>query len=285
MFNYEIFRLGEFLALHFPISFSYFLAKVISRLQSLLAKQDVYAVKGNLKSIFPEIEDSRLDEWTRSAFLNFGKYLVEFFRFKKIGADFIEKNIVIEGLKNIDNALSGGKGVILVSAHLGNWELGAAVLGILGYPVHAVALPHKDEKVNNFFNRQREIKGVRIIPLGRAGRACLEVINKNEILCLVGDRDFSGSGIITDFFGKPSLIPRGPAAFALKNQTPIVVCYVARQVNGKFRFFLNPPIHFKATGNYEQDILSLTGIYLEQLESGIIKYPDQWCMFRKFWAR
>jgi len=123
-------------------------------------------------------------------FRNFAKYLVDFFRFPLIDRAYISRYISIKNLKYIDESANMGKGVILLTAHLGNWELGGLVLGVLGYKIWAVALPHKNKKVNEFFNQQRESKGITVIEFGKAARTCLKVLKEKKLLALVGDRDF-----------------------------------------------------------------------------------------------
>lgn len=283
MLNYILYRIGEFISLYLPLKLVYALAGLISYLQYLLSKKDRTSVSNNLRAIFPDMEDTLIKKYTKGVFINFGIYLANFFKFKKIDLAYIRENVIIKGLDNVDRALSAGKGLILFSAHIGNWELGGITLGLMGYPMNAVTLTHKHKKVNIFFTRQRQSKNLKVIPLGNAVRSCLEAFSRNEIVCIMGDRDFTQGGIIVDLFGKPTMIPKGPAIFHLRNQTPLVAAFTVRQENGKFCLFFNPQIQFAPSGNYENDIRSLTGIYLKQIEDCIRAYPGQWSMFRRFW--
>lgn len=283
MLNYILYRIGEFLTLSLPISMSYLLARVLSTLQYLLSKQDRIAVRGNLKAIFPAIDESHLKKYTKSVFINFGLYLADFFKFKRLNPDYIKKNVIIEGREYIDTALSQGRGLIIVSAHIGNWELGGVALGILKYPVNAVTLTHKHKDVNGFFNRQRESNGLQVIPLEHAVRGSLEALSRNEIVCILGDRDFTQGGFILDFFGLPTALPRGPAVFSLRNKTPIIAAFTIRQKHNKFRLSFSAPMKFSPSQEFEKDVRLLTRVYLELIEGYIRKYPGQWEMFRQFW--
>jgi len=142
-----------------------------------------------------------------------------------------------------------------------------------------VALEHKDPRVNGFFNRQRNLNNVQVIPFGRAARQCLRNLAENKLLGLVGDRDFSEKGVESDFFGKPSLFPQGPAALALKTGASIVPTLSIRQKDGTFVLKIEKPIR-PAAGD---TILSLTNAYKSVLEKYIRQYPEQWYMFRRFW--
>lgn len=283
MLNYILYRIGEFLATALPLSMSYLLARVLSTLQYLLSSQDRIAVRGNLKAIFPAIDESRLKKYTKSVFINFGLYLADFFKFKRLNPDYIKKNVIIEGREYIDTALSQGRGLIIVSAHIGNWELGGVALGILKYPVNAVTLTHKHKGVNGFFNRQRESNGLRVIPLEHAVRGCLEALSRNEIVCILGDRDFTQGGLILDFFGLPTTIPKGPAVFSLRNKTPIIAAFTIRQKHNKFRLSFSAPMEFSPCQEFEKDVRLLTRVYLELIEDYIRRYPGQWEMFRQYW--
>lgn len=283
MLNYILYRIGEFLTLALPLSMSYLLARVLSTLQYLFSKQDRIAVRGNLKAIFPAIDESRLKQYTKSVFINFGLYLADFFKFKRLDPGYIKKNVIIEGREYIDTALSQGRGLIIVSAHIGNWELGGVALGILKYPVNAVTLTHKQKAVNGFFNRQRESNGLRVIPLEHAVRGCLEALSRNEIVCILGDRDFTQGGLILDFFGLPTTIPKGPAVFSLRNKTPIIAAFTIRQKHNKFRLSFSAPMEFSPCQEFEKDVRLLTRVYLGLIEDHIRKYPGQWEMFRQFW--
>ena len=283
MLNYILYRIGEFLCLYLPFNLEYLLARVISNLQYVFSRQDRTSVANNLKVIFPGIEKRLLKKYTKGVFINFGIYLANFFKFKNLGLDYIKKNLVIEGREHIDKALSLGKGLIIVSGHIGNWELGGIALGLLGYPVNAVTFTHKHKKVNIFFTRQRELKGLRVIPLEKAVRGALLAFSRNEIVCLMGDRDFTGGGLVMDFFGLPTMIPRGPAVFSLRNKTPMLLAFTLIENKEKFRLSFTPPIEFTPSGEYEKDVLSLTLIYLKQIEDYIRAHPGQWLMFRRFW--
>ncbi len=282
MFNYFLYRIGQFIALTFPVKAAYAIARGISDLHYVFAFKDRKVVSGNLKAIFPHKSDREIRRIRIRVFRNFAKYLVDFFRFSKITRDEVKKYIGIENSHYFDEALKRGKGVVVLSAHLGNWELGGAVVGLLGYPLWVVVRPHKNKKVDEFFNRQRESKGVKIIPLGKAARQCFRVLRNNELLGLVGDRDFSDKGVVLDFFGRPALFPPGPAELALKTGAVIVPAFVVRNDDDICTLKIGNPIEFSPTGSPD-DLPNFMRGYITIIEEVIKKYPEQWYMFRRFW--
>lgn len=283
MINYILYRIGQFFALYLPLKVGYKLAVFFSDLHYIFADKDRHATKKNLKAIFPEKSEREILRLRIRMFRNFAKYLVDFFRFSRLDMRHIKRNIKIENIHYIDEALSKGKGVICLTAHLGNWELGGVVIALLGYSFWAVALPHKHKLVDDFFNSQRESKGVRVIPLGRAARECLNVLRENKVLALVGDRDFTEKGIILDFFGKSTLFPDGPAAFALKTGASIVPGFMLRNNDDSFTLRMEKPLEPVSSGNKEKDMLEIILRYKIIFEDYIKRYPDQWYMFRRFW--
>jgi lauroyl/myristoyl acyltransferase len=284
MFNYLLYRLGQFVALILPLKMAYGFAVFVSDIHYLFANIDKAAVEDNLKAIFPEKDIRSIHYIRKRMFRNFAKYLVDFFRFSLLDAEYIRKNIKIENKAFLDEALAKGCGVITLTAHIGNWELGGVVIALLGYPFSAVALPHKDKKVNDFFNYQRQSKGIKVIPLGRAVRQCMGILRKNEVLALVGDRDFTEKGILIDFFGKPAIFPEGAAAFAVKAKAVIIPGFMVRNSDDTFTLRFEKPLKNIESDNKKTEIKDLILHYKPIFEDYIRRYPDQWYMFRRFWV-
>ena len=285
MINYFLYRIGQFIALSLPLKFSYKLAAFLSDIRLFFNRQDWNETRGNLKVIFPQKSDDEIKQICKALFRNFAKYLVDFFRFDKLDKEYVERNIEIKDIHYFDEGMKKGKGVIALTAHIGNWELGGAAAALLGYPLWAVVLPHKDKAVDNFFNSQRKMKGVNAIPLNsRAARQCLVRLKENALLALVGDRDFTQDGRILDFFGKKSIFPEGAAAFSIKTGAPIICGFMLRKPDDSFVFEINKPIEFNPSGDKKKDIGDLIKIYIKIFEDYIRRYPDQWFMFRKFWV-
>lgn len=280
MIYYSLYKAGQWLVLHLPLKLSYALAVFVSDMHYIFADKDRMYTKGNLKAIFPGKTDKEIKRIRRTMFRNFAKYLVDFFRFPIIDEAYIKRYITVENRPFIDDALARKKGVIMLTAHLGNWELGGLVLGVLGYPFWAVALPHKNQKVNDFFNNRRESKGVHVIEFGKAARTCLNLLKNNKLVALVGDKDFTNdAGIIINLFGRKTYLPKGPAGFALKTGAAIVPGFMVRNTDDTFTLHIERPIEPCPGDTLE----SLTEKYKIIIERYIKQFPHQWYMFRRFW--
>lgn len=283
--KHMLYRFGQFATGMIPLKASYMLACFISDIHFGMAGSEREAVIANLRVILGE---GRAEEeyalMARDVFRNFAKYLVDFFRFGKIDDYYMKKKIKITGRENIDKALSRGKGAVLLSAHIGNWELGGFVVGRLGYPISAVVLTHQDRKINDFFTRQRRIGKMKPIELGMSLRACYNVLKSNQLLALLGDRDFMKTGIRMAFFGKPAIIPRGPAAFGCRLGSALVPVFMIREPDDTFHFIMEELIVADEGLGEDEAIRELTERYLKILEKYIKRYPTQWYIFREFWT-
>jgi len=242
----------------------------------MLARKDREALAYNLRAFFPEEHVRKI---IPKVFINFSYYLVDFFRYDKLDRKFIERNVTIHGREHIDDALKRGKGAILLTAHIGNYELGGAVSALLGYDMHVVALPHKDIRVNRMFNNQREKVGLKVIATGAMVKECFKVFTNNSVMGLLGDRSFGGKKIPVKMFGRTAALPRGFVFFVLSSDTALVPAFLVRQKNRyKYDLFFEPPII--AMGRLEAEIAA---DYAKVLERYVSMYPEQWYMFIKFW--
>jgi KDO2-lipid IV(A) lauroyltransferase len=194
------------------------------------------------------------------------------------------------GGEHLDEALSRGSGAIIISAHLGNWELGGLGLAERGYPLNFLTFRERDEKVNELREEVRAERGVRFIYVDRndpSPLAIIEAVNalrRNEVLALLGDRDGSSHTISLDFFGRPVDIPVGAAYLAIATGAPVIPVFVPLE-RGLYTTFMEEPIYFEGGrgGDHGEAIREGTERLLRVFESYIRQYPDQWYNFYDYW--
>lgn len=190
----------------------------------------------------------------------------------------------------MDAALAAGTGAILVSPHLGNWELGGLGLADLGYPLNILTFREPDEKVNAMRERLRSERGIRFIYVDRedvSPLAVVEAVNalrRNEVLAILGDRDGSSKTMCLDFFGRPANIPVGAAYLALASGAPLIPVFVILEQGG-YATIMEEPIFIQG-GRGEHDSVIRTAMerVLKVFERYIGLYPDQWYNFFDFWG-
>ncbi|MCF7886923.1 MAG: lysophospholipid acyltransferase family protein [Candidatus Omnitrophica bacterium] len=276
---YYLFILGKIIALSFPRTISYKIAKFFALAHFHLSTKDREAVFYNLKPLVEENQNQ--NKIAKKVFINFAYYLTDFFRYSRLTKKFIKKYVSFQGLDLVDKAIKEKKGAILLTAHLGNYELGGAVMSLLGYPLLVVALPHLDLRTNNFFNKQREKAGIEVIPTGLAVKRSISVLKEGKLLALLGDRDFSNSGKRQKVFSRFVYIPRGAAFFAKKSKAAIIPVFFVRENKYYYRLiFEDAIIYNKNSKNLEEEILQN---YVRVLEKYLKKYSDQWYLFQKYW--
>ena len=284
MMLYILYRIGNFLAVLFPRKICYKMACLIADMYCYCSRRDKEAVKNNIRVILGNsCDEAELNKMARDVFRNFAKYLVDFFSFSKVDHAYIKKFVKLEGAEHIETGLAKGKGIIMLSAHIGNWELGGSVLSMAGYPLSAVVLTHQNKMINDFFKKQRLLGKMRPIEIGISLKSCYTTLRSNGLLALLGDRDFSKNGIYIEFFGKKTLMPRGPAALSCKLGSVIVPCFMLREPDDTLKLVCEPPIYPDCYDRKEDDVEQLAKKYLVVIESYIKKYPTQWYVFKDMW--
>ncbi|MBF0215424.1 MAG: lysophospholipid acyltransferase family protein [Candidatus Omnitrophica bacterium] len=282
---YPIYRCGYALAKNLPLRVSYRIAEIVALVYFHFSRKDRKILSDNLKGILGvNAGKKEIDAHTLGILKNFAKYLVDFFRSAGLSKEDILKPVTVKNRQYLDEALSLGKGVIVLTAHLGNWELGAAAVAAMGYPISAIVLNHSDQRINTLFSGNRAINDVKNIPIGVAVRGCYRVLRQNEVLAIAGDRDYTGGGMEIEFFGKKTLMPKGAAQLALRTGASIVGGFLIRQPGDTFVLEFLEPISFEGTDDMDKDLDDLMKKCVSVLEDYVKKYVDQWYVFDRIWA-
>lgn len=238
----------------------------------------------NLKRAFGEKYNKReLKRIALQAYRNIGRGFVEYAMFPVLKNNKLDKLVEFEGLKNFDQALSEKKGAVLVGGHFGSWELMGAALRHKGYPIDFLVGEQRNLLVDNLMNKYRQLMGIGIIKMGAATRGMIKALRNNRFVAMLSDQDAGKDGTIVNFFGYPASTPKGPAAFALKTDAPIIMGFIIRQDKKKQKIILEGPVHIQKSNNREEDIKNLTQAYTSLLQEYIRKYPDHWFWPHRRW--
>ncbi|HJV64686.1 MAG TPA: lysophospholipid acyltransferase family protein [Geomonas sp.] len=192
--------------------------------------------------------------------------------------------------KPLDDALSAGRGAILISIHLGNWELGGLGLADKGYRMNVLTFREPDEKVNAQREVIRRERGINFIYVDREATSSLAIVeavsalNRNEVLAILGDRDGSSHTGTFEFFGRPTPIPLGAAYLAAATGAPVIPVFVPME-GERYAAIMEEPVFFTAArGERERVIGEKTRELLQIFERYIRTYPDQWYNFFDYWG-
>lgn len=238
----------------------------------------------NLKRAFGEKYDNKeLKRIARRAYRNIGRGFVEYAMFPPLKNGKLERLVEFEGLENFDKALKNKKGAVVVAGHFGSWELMGAATRQRGYPIDFLVGEQHNLLVDNLMNKYRQLMGIGIIKMGAATRGVIKALRNNRFVAMLSDQDAGRDGTIVSFFGCPASTPKGPAAFALKTDSPVIMGFIIRQDDKKQKVILEKPINIQRSENKEEDIKNLTQAYTSLLEDYIRKYPDHWFWPHRRW--
>ncbi len=190
----------------------------------------------------------------------------------------------------LDNALKAGTGAILISPHLGTWELGGLGLADLGYRINVLTFREPDYRVNEQREQMRRERGIGVIYVDRNDSSPLAIIQavnalrRNELICMIGDRDGSSNTVKVPFFGRLTPLPAGAAYLSLATGAPVIPVFVPLEKSGLYSTLMDEPIFFRGThGNNSEAINEGMAKLALVFEGYIRKYPDQWYNFYDFW--
>jgi KDO2-lipid IV(A) lauroyltransferase len=195
----------------------------------------------------------------------------------------VQQLVRIHGLEHLDAALAAGRGAILVGAHLSSIGLASQALPANGYSLVGLLEPIQPPEVFEFFARQRQALGARLLPVSAGGlREVVAALRRGEVVALVTDRDVTGTGPVIDFFGQPTRFPEGAAALSVRTGAPVLPAYAVRRADGTFQAWIEPPLPIPA-GEAKAAARELTQAVARRLEYHIANHPEQWTVFQRRW--
>ena len=246
---------------------------IASILYQYIPKRKKVAIK-NLKTAFPEYSDIWIQNMRKKCYKFFIYNFIQFLAFPK-STDSIK--IQINGHVALDNALEKGKGVILISAHFGAWEILGHWLGVNNYPLRGVAQRQKNKGANKFFEEKRQLSGIKHIYRKVGIDVLYNILKENKILGLVSDQDAKNKGIFVNFFNTPASTHKGAAIFHLNTSAPMIFGLCIQTGFQEYKIELIPIIPVNNT------IEDITKQYTLTLEKIIRKYPEQNFWFHNRW--
>ena len=191
----------------------------------------------------------------------------------------------VEGWEHVESARTAGRGAILVTGHLGNWEFGGAYFAARGAPIAVVARGMANPIFEAYVGRTRRKIGMEVIHDKDAVRRTPRALRDNYCVAFVSDHDALGlASTFVPFFGRPAKTPRGPAVFALRFDVPVLFVAIVREPSGKYAVLIEP-VPIVRTGDREVDIDRIVLDYTAMLERYIRRYPAQYFWQHRRWRR
>ncbi|NQT07116.1 MAG: lysophospholipid acyltransferase family protein [Candidatus Omnitrophica bacterium] len=230
-----------------------------------------------------ERSEKELRKIAKDLFANMGRNAIEWINYPKFDKEWFSKNIYPENFERVRNAYDRGKGLIVLTGHLGNWELLGSYLSFNNYAGTMIAKKIYIKQFDEFFVRMRKHFKNDILYRGESPKKVLRVLKSGGIIGILPDQDISSiEGIFVDFFGKPAYTPTAPVKFAIKTGAALVPMFALRD-GDRFKFLVEKEIVMEITGDKDRDLLVNTIKWMRVFENVIRRYPDQWVWMHRRW--
>jgi len=238
----------------------------------------------NLNKAFgKELSSAELRQIARNSFKHFGLVIADNLKWTHLGESRREKLLAIEGEEYIHRALEEGKGVLLFSAHLGNWEVASSAISKIGR-LSVVARPLDNRLLEKELARFRDSLGVRVISKHQAARPILQSLRRNEIVAILIDQNVLRSqAVFVDFFGLPAATTPSLASFYLRARSPLLPVFCYSTPSSSYLIKVGKPLEIELTGDSKQDVLKITQCSTKIIEAEIRDHPSSWFWFHNRW--
>ncbi len=238
----------------------------------------------NLERAFPGISRSERDRIALGAFRNYGMSIVEMLWSTGASEETLRNAVTVKNPEVAAESLARGKGLLLLSAHFGPWELLVTSLRLrLGVPFTMIVQHQRNGRIDELVNRGRSRYGNTTVPMGPSVREVLKALQAGKVVALLGDQSGSREAVYVNFFGRPAATHRGAAAFSLRTGAPIVLALLVRQPDGTAEAIFEEVDRSGLNEYNEENIDELTRRHTAVLERYIRLYPDHWLWMHKRW--
>ncbi len=268
-----------------PRSLARALAEGLARMLLALTPKLRKTAEFNLKLAFPQWTDAQRGATIRGMVRSLGWMAAEFARMPRYTRKNIEEIIARDGHENFLEGQRRGQGVLFLTAHMGAWELSSYAHAVYGYPLHYMARPLDNTRLDGLVNRYRGLSGNAPIFKNESARVMLRILKDAGTVGILADQNtMREEGVFVDFFGVPACTTTGIARVALHTEAAVVPGYAVWDESlKKYRLRFEPPLELVRTGDAERDIVENTRRFAKVTEEIIRKYPEQWVWVHARW--
>jgi KDO2-lipid IV(A) lauroyltransferase len=280
-----IFSLARWGVLHFPRPLSDLIGHSGTWIAFHLAKQGTAALIANQRIVAPGLSERDRRALALRTYRSYARETSDFFR--SLSMDRRQLSSLMSPLSTHD-LKAEGKGVLLVTGHIGNLELGGVLLQALyDYRLTAVVLPEVDPAVNAQRRMMRNAVGIETLEVRGAAETALRIRRRladNRVVVLVCDRALGRDRVDVEFFGRPTGFLRTPAILAQLTGAPLVPSFILRQPDGRYLGSATEPIHVPRTGDHNADVRAVMQAFASVLEAKVAEHPHLWYQFYPYWG-
>ncbi len=248
----------------------------------LIAKMRRRAVEQMMPAL--QIDERTAEKLVRASFINMARNVLDILAMPMLNEQNLSDYIEIEHLERMEEALAEGRGVVVLTGHIGCWEWLSAAFTLNGMPVSAIAKPQPNIQYTRVLDDLRATIHVEIFSRGTSELlAAARALKSGRILGFLADQDGGPGGAFIDFFGRPAATPLGPAVFSRKFRSPVLPAFILRQPSGKHKVVIGEIMRCPKTGDTDRDLYEFTVQMTAIVERIIRENPTQWIWFQRRW--
>jgi KDO2-lipid IV(A) lauroyltransferase len=258
--------------------------RALGRAWAALDARHVAIAEDNLRRAFPEWDGARVRAAARGVYAHFGRVLLDILWMSGRDRAAILRQVEVEGGEHVEAAVRAGRGALLVTAHIGNWELHGVAHGFLFGPIGVVARPLDNPSLDARLCEFRRLPGNTVIYKRRALAQVLGLLRENRAVAVVIDQNVQeGDGVFVDFFGRPAATTTVAAALALKTGCALIPARATLAADGRYRLVYETPVPAEPRGDRGADLVRLTRDLTAVIERWVRETPDQWLWMHRRW--
>ena len=236
----------------------------------------------NMQRAMPELNADQVRTYIKQMFVHLGIVAIDLLMLRRIHAEpELKRYFDIDGMEYLQQAHARGKGVLLVTAHLGFWEAGTIFLPKLGFPTAFIAKQMKNPRMNQFLMQTREMSGGEIIDARRGARRIVKALREGKVVCVLPDQD-NRDGAAVDFFGHPARTTTMVVQLALETGAYIVPGFTLRTADNRYYNWIQKPLDVEVVAD-EEGVLRVTHTINRVIEDAIRRKPSQWFWLHNRW--
>lgn len=239
----------------------------------------------NLRLAFPEWTDAQRELTIRNMTRNLGWMAAEFAHLPELSSENIRELVLLEGQEHFLAGKSRGEGVLFLTGHLGAWELSSFAHALYGHPLHYMARPLDNPRIDALVNRYRGLSGNQPVFKNESARALLKILGGGGTVGILADQNtVPAEGVFVDFFGTQACTTAGMARVAAHTGAAVVPGHIFwDEAIRKYRLQFGPPVELVSSDDRERDVLENTQRFTKILEEMIRAHPDQWVWLHARW--
>jgi Kdo2-lipid IVA lauroyltransferase/acyltransferase len=282
--EYIAFRTLAFFVMMLPLSGARWLGRTLGGFVFSCLGYRREVTLGNLRRAFPEKSEDELMRIARGSFESVGTSLLELVWYPRMSREQVSNAMHFHNPEVLKNAYEKRKGLLVLTAHFGNWELlGGCIAVQFGIPLNGIAKTQSNRLVNRSIDERRLRFGNKVVPMETSLREVMRALRNGEAIGIVADQAAPKENVPVEFFGTMVPTHQGPSVFSLKMGSPLVAVFSVRRPDGSYDAYVEEVPAADLTEYTEENVTELTKRHVKVTEKYIRRFPDQWMWMHKRW--